>query len=383
MNIRKNFDPKKSRSFTPCADASWEIQRGDGSLAAGAVGYDVLSLGGLAIKDQAIQLAERVLSPQFTDGTMDGILGLAFRKLNTIHWKGRPFPHNTPFENVMRQDDIPVEAAVFTCAMYSTRDPDPAAPKSFYTFGWIDRSLLLPDEAIHWAPLDESTGLWMFASETTTVNGSHTATLSLPGNRAVADTGTALILLSDQVCDALYAQVRGAEYAERHQGWVVPRDISLDELPDVRVAVGGREFVVQKQDLVFAPVGGGEGEDGERRWWYGAVQSRGECPFDVLGDAFLRSVYAVSLPSDPFFLLLRWIQTRANWVCVCLCIQIWDKGNMRFGAVPKVAKTQNVELNAMPLVAPELEKEVERIFVKSMFGDISGISETDLSLNGH
>jgi len=68
---------------------------------------------------------------------------------------------------------------------------------------------------------------------------------------------------------------------------------------------------------------------------------------------------------------------------VCAYEQIWDKGNMRFGAVPKVAKTQNVELNAMPLVAPELEKEVERIFVKSMFGDISGISETDLSLSGH
>lgn len=47
---------------------------------------------------------------------------------------------------------------------------------------------------------------------------------------------------------------------------------------------------------------------------------------------------------------------------------------MRFGAVPKVAKTQNVELNAMPLVAPELEKDVERIFVKSSYGDISGVA---------
>lgn len=321
MNIHKNFDPKKSPSFKTCADATWKIQRGDGSSASGTVGYDVLSLGGLTIKDQAIQPAEH-LSPQFTDGTMDGILGLAFRKLNTIHWKGNPFPHNTPFENVMRQEDIPFEAGVFTCAMYSTRDPDPAAPKSFYTFGWIDRDLANSGsdgevEGIHWAPLDESTGLWMFASETATVNGT-TTIVSRPGNRAVADTGTALILLSDEVCDALYAQIRGAEYAERHQGWVVPRGIAPDELPDFRVAVGGREFVVQKQDLVFAPVGGeeGEGEEGGR-WWYGAVQSRGECPFDVLGDAFLRSVYAVSSLFIRYKLFLCWKRTTVNSVCVC------------------------------------------------------------------
>ena len=52
-------------------------------------------------------------------------------------------------------------------------------------------------------------------------------------------------------------------------------------------------------------------------------------------------------------------------------VQIWDKGNMRFGAVPKMAKTQNVERNALPLVAPALETEVEKIFVKSAYGDIS------------
>ncbi len=36
-----------------------------------------------------------------------------------------------------------------------------------------------------------------------------------------------------------------------------------------------------------------------------------------------------------------------------------------------MAKTQNVERNALPMVTPPLETEVEKIFVKSAYGDIS------------
>ena len=350
------------------------MQRGDGSSASGKVGYDVLSLGGLTIKEQAIQLAAAP-SPQFSHGTMDGIMGLAFRKLNTIHFEGKPFPHATPAENAWRQEDIPVEAGVFTCAVYSTRDPE--GDKSFYTFGWIDRYLVQQSGAeIAWTALDEASGLWMFPSERATVGGTP---VPRPGNKAIADSGTALVLLSDNVCRELYAQIRGAEYSERDQGYTVPRDITLDELPELSVAIGGTEFAIQKQDLVFAPL--------DENRWYGGVQSRGENPFDILGDTFLKSVYAVSLcpflPPSILSLSLSLTHTHTHMCLLCkltcvMCseltlwdVQIWDKGNMRFGAVPKMAKTQNVERNALPLVAPALETEVEKIFVKSAYGDIS------------
>ena len=258
------------------------MQRGDGSSASGKVGYDVLTIGGLTIKEQAIQLAAAP-DPQFSHGTMDGMMGLAFRKLNTIHFEGKPFPHATPAENAWRQEDIPIEAGVFTYAMYSTRDPD--GDKSFYTFGWIDRYLVQQSGAeIAWTALNEASGLWMFPSERATVGGTP---VPRPGNKAIADSGTALVLLSDDVCRELYAQIRGAEYSERDQGYTVPRDITLDELPDLSVAVGGTEFAIQKQDLVFAPL--------DENRWYGGVQSRGENTFDILGDTFLKSIYAVSL----------------------------------------------------------------------------------------
>jgi hypothetical protein len=123
----------------------------------------------------------------------------------------------------------------------------------------------------------------MFPSESVTINGKK---LHLSGNKAIADTGTTLALLSDEVVDALYKKIPGAEYSEEYQGYTVPRNIKLEELPDFSVAVGGKQFVIQKEDLLFAPA--------NNEAWYGGVQSRGENPFDILGDTFLKSIYAVS-----------------------------------------------------------------------------------------
>ncbi|KAJ8130312.1 hypothetical protein O1611_g3316 [Lasiodiplodia mahajangana] len=112
--------------------------------------------------------------------------------------------------------------------------------------------------------------------------------------------------MSDDVVDALYAQIPGATYDWANQGYIFPITVTVDDLPDFEVAVGDRSYLIQKEDLAFAPT-----DDGKN--WYGGVQSRGFLPFDILGDTFLKSVYA-----------------------------IWDQGNLRFGLVPKLEKTQNL-----------------------------------------
>lgn len=63
--------------------ASWKIRYGDGSNASGIVGTNNVTLGGLTVENQAIELASK-LSPQFTKGAGDGLLGLAFGKINTV-----------------------------------------------------------------------------------------------------------------------------------------------------------------------------------------------------------------------------------------------------------------------------------------------------------
>jgi len=275
-----NFDLSKSSTFQRAADQEWQITYGDGSSASGSVGTDVVAIGGLTIKDQAVELATK-MSSQFSEGTGDGLLGLAFPMLNTITTNGKHDPQSTPIINMINQSDIPKEAELFTSCFYSSRDKE---QDSFYTFGWIDDKLVKASgEDITWADIDNSEGFWMFPSESFTVNGQK---ISASGNKAIADTGTTLALVSDSVCDALYKQIEGASYSEEYQGYLIPVSVTADQLPDFSVAVGGKEFTIQKEDLLFAPA--------DKKNWYGGVQSRGQNPFDILGDTFLKSIYAVS-----------------------------------------------------------------------------------------
>lgn len=258
---------------------TWKIEYGDGSSASGNVGTDVVSIGGLKIQNQAVELA-KTLAAQFAQGTGDGLLGLAWPQINTISNNGSPDPQPTPVANMITQDDIPKEAELFTAALYSSRDQD----KSFYTFGFIDQDLVTASgEEISWTDIDNSQGFWQFPSTSAVINGQ---TITQSGNTAIADTGTTLALVSDQVCEALYGAINGATYSSQYQGYIVPNTVTAADLPDFSVAVGDKQFVIQKEDLLFAPADSSN--------WYGGVQSRGDMTFDILGDVFLKSVYAVS-----------------------------------------------------------------------------------------
>ncbi|OAA68696.1 aspartic endopeptidase [Niveomyces insectorum RCEF 264] len=297
-NLQKNhdvYDPSKSSTYKAAKELSWQIQYGDGSTASGDVGTDVVSIGGITVQNQAVESA-RTLSQQFASGTGDGLLGLAWPSINTI----QPTPQPTFMANLISGGTLPTDAQIFTSAFYSARE---ASQSSFYTFGYMDEDLVKASgKDIVWTPVDNSQGFWMFPSASTTINGQ---TISQAGNTAIADTGTTLCLVSDEVCDALYKAIPGAKYDNSQQGYLIPTTTTADQMPTFSVAVGDNEFVVQKEDLVFADAGEG--------YWYGGVQSRGQNPFDILGDTFLKSIYAV-----------------------------WDQGNARFGAVPKLQPVQSL-----------------------------------------
>ena len=281
------FNPSQSKTWTLKQGKSWTIQYGDGSHASGFVGTDNISVGGLLIRNQAIEVAE-TLSPELAQSGMDGLLGLAFRKLNSVSNHGMPDPQNTPMENMMSQGDVPKDAQVFTCALYSVRDGDDnsESKESFYTFGFIDSDLVKSSgQDITWIDIETRRGFWEFSSPTVSINGH---TIKRSNNYAIADTGTTLALMSDEVCEALYKAIKGATYSNKYMGWVVPTSVTLDDLPEFKIGVGRNEFVIQKEDLLYGLA--------DEKLWYGGVQSRGKNSFDILGDTFLKSVYAVSCP---------------------------------------------------------------------------------------
>ncbi|OBT60987.1 hypothetical protein VE03_09651 [Pseudogymnoascus sp. 23342-1-I1] len=293
------FDAKKSSTFKAHKNSTWQISYGDHSSASGIVGTDNVTMGGLTIKNQAVQLAN-IMSNEFVRTAGDGLLGLAWGHINTV----RPRQVPTPVANMIAQANILKSAEVFTAYLGSWRDAeDEDHGESFYTFGYIDEETVKKcGEEIHWTPIDNSQGFWMFDSPSATVNGK---TVEQKGNTAIADTGTTLALVSDETCRAIYDAIPGSKYDYLNQGYVYPANTTEKQLPTVTLAIGSKQFAIQKEDLGFAYAGNG--------MVYGGIQSRGTMPFDILGDTFLKAIYA-----------------------------IFDQGNKRFGAVKRIDTTTNL-----------------------------------------
>jgi len=229
------------------------------------------------------------MSDQFVQGTGDGLLGLAWGSINTV----TPTPVQTPVENMISEDDIPQAAELFTAKLGSWRDAnEPDKGESFYTFGYIDDATVKASgQQIAYTPVDNSQGFWMFSSTSATVNGK---TVAQSGNTAIADTGTTLALVADATCEAIYNAIPGSKYDSTQQGYVFPSSTTADQLPVVTFAVGDTQFAVQKEDLGFADAGNG--------MVYGGIQSRGSMTFDILGDTFLKGIYAVSFVNISFWI---------------------------------------------------------------------------------
>lgn len=101
------YNPKKSNTSRRVSGASWEITYGDESTSRGIVYRDTVKIGGIAVKNQAVEAATNV-SEQFTrDASNDGLLGLAFSKLNTV----TPRQELTWFDNAAKTLDAPLFTA--------------------------------------------------------------------------------------------------------------------------------------------------------------------------------------------------------------------------------------------------------------------------------
>jgi len=263
------YNPKKSSTAKNVGGATWRIQYGDHSSASGNVFTDVVQIGGVTIPNQGVELAESLSTSFLRNGGSDGLLGLAWPSLNTV----TPNPQATPVENMIKHNIISLP--LFTVSL------DRGDNNGFYTFGVIDAAKAGVSESdIIYTPVDNSRGFWMFPSTTAVVNGK---TIDLPGNKAIADTGTTLALVSDEVVKAVYDAIPGSRLDRTQGGFVYPADATV---PDLEIAVGENKFKINASDFSLGPAGNG--------MLFGGIQSKGSVSdVDILGDIFLKSVYVV------------------------------------------------------------------------------------------
>ncbi|KAI0069840.1 acid protease [Panus rudis PR-1116 ss-1] len=258
------YNPSKS-STAKKASGTWNISYGGGSSASGNVYTDVVTLADIAIPNQAIDLAEKLSNSFLQDGGNDGLLGLAWPSINTV----QPKPVKTPVENLIEQKLV--DQPLFTVKLGRGDEA------GFYSFGFIDTSVT--PHPISYTPVDNSQGFWQVPSASYSLNGK---VIERARNTTILDTGTTLMLVSDDVVETIYKSIDGAKYDDQQGGWKYPSNATI---PDVSFAVGDKLYKLNAADFGFGDAGNG--------FTFGGVQSRGDLEFDIFGDVFLKSVYVV------------------------------------------------------------------------------------------
>lgn len=211
--------------------ATWSIQYGDGSGAAGVVYADKVVVGSVTATSQAVEAATSV-SSSFTDSTnSDGLMGLAFSNINTV----RPTSQTTFFDTVKST----LKQSLFTV------DLKKGGPGT-YDFGFIDSSKYTGD--ITYVNANSASGFWQFTPSGYAIG---TGALVSTSWTAIADTGTSLLYLPKAIVTAYYNKVTGSSISSDYGGYVFP---CSSVLPTFTVNIGGATFTVPGTYLNYAQI---------------------------------------------------------------------------------------------------------------------------------
>lgn len=254
---QNKFDASKSSTYKKDG-RKWNISYKDKSSAGGILGIDTVNLGGLVIKNQTIELAQKIAG-NFKDGSLDGLIGLAFDTLTTVDGV------KTPVDNLIAQKliDKPIFGAYFGKASQGGGGE--------YVFGGYNPDRI--DGELTTIPVDSSLGVYTVNVEALTV-GNKKVTGSFNG---ILDTGTTLLLLPYSVARKVAAAYGAIDVG---QGVYV---IDCNVSKPLEFTLGGKQFYVPPDSLVWTK------EQGQCIAGFGYT----DVPFAIIGDTFLKNNYVV------------------------------------------------------------------------------------------
>ena len=267
------YNPSTSTSAVSL-NVPWAISYGDQSTASGIAYSDTISIEGIIIEKQAVEAASDITG-NLLEAPIDGILGMSLLKAQT---SGEP----SALFNLVNHG---LQSELFTAKLTRASETNVAG---FYTFGYIDEQLVGNQSIYYTDVIANTNGFWEFSSTTATVGG---IVLSRPvGNTAIADTGTTLILVDDDLLASIYVPLGGKKdpsLANGNGAWVYPDTVTDAEFPSITLPICDFGITLHPGDLNHGQAYTTDG------WIYGAMQSRGVNTVDIFGDVWLNNVYAI------------------------------------------------------------------------------------------
>jgi cathepsin D len=236
-HLHNRFTDSASEPFV-ANGTTFAIQYGSGSVS-GYISQDVVTIGGLTVKNQQFGEATEEPGLAFVETKADGILGLAFDSISA--------DHVTPlWYNLLSQGLVSTPLFSFWL------DKNPAGSSGGeLVLGGVDSTLYTGDFV--YQPLSAELW-WEFKLDDFQVGSESLGFCPSGGCNAICDTGTSLIAGPSASINALNAKL-GATVT---RGEAIFDCSTISSLPTVNILIGGNSFALAPTDYVLQISAGGK-----------------------------------------------------------------------------------------------------------------------------
>lgn len=282
------FQTSKSTS-AQYSSTNVQLSYGSGQVS-GNLAQDIVTMAGFTIQKQ-IFAAVNVVSQNFLNGNVSGILGLAFEPLAQTQ--------TTPFWQALIQNN---QLSAPEMSFYMTRLVDVAnapdeAPGGTFTLGGTDSSFYTGDiEYLN--VIGSPPSFWFLSLSQVTVQGKSISITTGSSAIAAIDTGTTLIGGPSKDVAAIYNAIPGSQPLPQSGGlYAFPCKTQVA----VTMSFGGKSWAINIADMIIAQVPqSSDCVGGIFDLSLGSnVPPDSGNPSWVVGDTFLKNVYSVFRSSPP------------------------------------------------------------------------------------
>ncbi|RPD63822.1 acid protease [Lentinus tigrinus ALCF2SS1-6] len=293
------YAPGKEIKFTNTTDLHAQLHYGVGEVN-GTIKFAEVQIGDFTIKNQAFIIATEVKDLDLTD--YDGIMGMAFD--NTEIYDKIQGAWGTAAADELARAPI---TSIFAQDTSRPNNFDVQLGRTSELEDIAEGAFIISDHADDFESVTKAPQLprfvdshWSIVMDAMLVNGKSFAfnqsrVAGVPSGKTIAvlDSGFSLPQLPGPAVDAIYSSIPGTQYNPSGHEWYTPCNASTN----LTFVFGGQEFPVHPLDLAFpvaAPLDiNGTGVTNVTVCLNRYQQSTLDDSFDlILGDAFLRNVYA-------------------------------------------------------------------------------------------